>query len=296
MFRLVKESGDTANFSVILPGECNAKCSFCFWTRSGMESPMYAQQLGWFLSALGDKVTQVSLTGGEPTLSPVFDDVINVLSLSNKVKVILTTNGAKLKEKLPALKGVVQHINISRHAVGDEENALIFGGDLIPTKAELADICDVANSMNIDVTINKVVPPEYDDMDEFQEYIAFIKEIGASSLALRKDYSVNTLDNVPLESNLGRAGIKRDCPVCATNSYLYKGVPIHFKMSLEEPSTILPYIYEFIYHPDGNLTEDWAGKLPVEFAPIANPKPIQQERIVHVSSGGCGQSSMRSGC
>lgn len=296
MFRLIKESGDTANFSVILPGECNAKCSFCFWARSGMESPMYAQQLGWFLSALGDKVTQVSLTGGEPTLSPVFDDVINVLSLSNKVKVVLTTNGAKLKEKLPALKRVVQHINISRHAVGDEENALIFGGDLIPTKAELADICDVANSMNIDVTINKVVPPEYDDMNEFQEYVAFIKEIGASSLALRKDYSVNTLDNVPLESKLGHSGIKRDCPVCATNSYLYKGVPIHFKMSLEEPSTVLPYIYEFIYHPDGNLTEDWTGKLPVEFAPIATPRPIQRERVIHVSSGGCGQSSSRSGC
>ena len=164
--------------------------------------------------------------------------------------------------------------------------------------------CRQLNELNIDVTINKVIPHNYNDLVEFETYIKFIKDIGASALALRKDYSVNSLTNVPLEANLGRVGIKRDCPVCATNSYLYKGIPVHFKMSLEEPSAVLPYIYEFIYHPNGLLSEDWSGKKPIEIGikPDEEIKPTWGEvaqtppRQYVVQSGGCGQRSFRSGC
>lgn len=299
MFELTKISGETANFSVILPGSCNAKCGFCFWKRSTAESPMFAQQLAWFLAALGPKVTQISLTGGEPTLSPVFDDVITALRQRRETKIVLTTNGAALKEKLPLISGVVQHLNLSRHAIDDAENRSIFGTDTVPTKAEIAELCDMANTLNIDVMLNKIVPHDYADMDEFTAFVEFAKSVGASSVAFRKDYSVNSLDATPLEKHLGRAGITRSCPVCATNSYLFHGMPVHFKMSLEEPSEVLPYIYEFIYHPDGKLTEDWKGEKQIEFVQVAprtirRPDPTPQ--VHYVSSGGCGQRSSRRGC
>ena len=106
---------------------------------------------------------------------------------------------------------------------------------------------------------------------------------------------------------MGRKAVKRSCPVCVTNSYLYRGVPVHFKMSLEEPSAVLPYIYEFVYHPDAKLTEDWAGKKEIEFGievtkiqPAATNLSAFGRQINRAYVGGCAQTSsgcgQRSGC
>lgn len=292
-FTLAKKSRETANFSIILPGGCNAHCNFCFWERSKVESPMFTQQLAWFFSVLGKQVTQISLTGGEPTISPFFDDVIATLRGQKETKIVLTTNGANLKEKLPVIAGVVQHINISRHAIDDSENRRIFGTASVPSAEELTELCDIANTLNIDVTLNKVVPHDYSDKEEFEAFVRFVKDIGASALALRKDYAVNSLDPAPIEKQLGRRGVMRSCPVCVTNSYLFKGVPVHFKMSLAEPSTVLPYIYEFVYHPSGRLTEDWKGEKLIEFVA---PRPSRLPPPTAVVYSGCGQSGCRSGC
>ncbi len=294
MYKLLKKSGDTANFSAILPGSCNAKCSFCFWRRSYSESPLYTQQLSWYLDALGDKITQISITGGEPTLSPFFDDVMAALK-GRSIKVVLTSNGSNVEEKLPSMAGIVRHINISRHAIQDAENRAVFNTDSVPDKAKLAAICDMANNMNIDITLNKVVPQDYNNTKELLEYISFIKSIGASSLAIRKDYSCNTLELLPLETSLGQKGTNRSCPVCTTNSYLVKGIPVHFKYSLEEPSKTLSYIYEFIYHPDGILTEDWAANKRVQFEKQEEQtvfSPTRKWRSYSHTS--CGQTSSRS--
>jgi len=313
MYYLMKDSGATANFSVILPGECNAACDFCFWKRNKAESPMFVQTLRWYLQALGSKITQISLTGGEPTISPVFNEVIEMLREFKNIKIVLTTNGHKLKSKVGVIAGVVKHVNISRHAVSDEGNYYVFKTHNVPDREALTELCEMLNKVNIDVTINKVIPHNYDDFGEFYEYIQFVKTIGASALALRKDYSVNSLDKVPLEAELGQAGTERSCPVCVTNSYLVKGVPVHFKMSLEEPSHSLPYIYEFVYHPNSLLSEDWAGKKPIKFQIRAQPTPIPTVNWSSASwsSGcgqrsfsncgqvqplGCGQRSIRSGC
>jgi len=298
MYYLMKESAPTANFSIILPGPCNAACSFCFWKRSNAESPMFVQTLVWYLQALKGKVTQISVTGGEPTISPVFDEVMNALRQFTDIKIVLTTNGANLLEKINVINGVVKHVNISRHAVNDDSNQFIFGTKSVPAKPQLADLCEVLNSCNIDVTLNKVISHDYNDHVEFDEFVRFIKEVGASALALRKDYSVNSLDSVPLEAKLGRTGTVKSCPVCSTNSYLYRGVPVHFKMSLEEPSEVLPYIYEYVYHPNSLLSEDWAGKKPIELqmrAPVVQqPKPSWGTPNFSYG-GGCGQVTFR-GC
>jgi len=136
MFYLKKESGSTANFSIILPGECNAKCQFCFWKRNAAESPMYAQGLRWYLQALGKRITQISITGGEPTISPVFNEVIEVLREFKDIKIVLTTNGSNLHTKLSVIEGIIQHVNISRHAINDKENNDIFQS-IMPTKDSL---------------------------------------------------------------------------------------------------------------------------------------------------------------
>jgi pyruvate-formate lyase-activating enzyme len=301
-YELTKMSTGIANFSVIMPGACNAACGFCFWKRSSAENPMFAQHLAWYLTVLDTKVTQISLTGGEPTLSPFFDDVLQALrNYAPNKKVVMTTNGVGLKEKLSSIAGVVRYLNISRHAVGDKENCAIFRTGTVPSAHELEGLCDTANGLGIEVTINKVLPHDYSDMAEFRSFVTFAKQVGASALALRKDYAIDSLDKTPLENSLGVAAVERSCPVCVTNSYLFRGLPIHFKMSLEEPSNTLPYIYEFIYHPNGALTEDWAGEKPIKIVAVAETKPLTasiRQRQTHVggcaqTAGGCGQSSSR---
>ena len=73
---------DTPNLSVMLPGACNAKCEFCFWNRDQQANkfPMmdFADRLAKVLDSLPSQFSQVSVTGGEPTISPVLDEVMDV--------------------------------------------------------------------------------------------------------------------------------------------------------------------------------------------------------------------------
>lgn len=262
MLKQMKEVMPGANFSAVLPGKCNAKCDFCFWVRSRIESPMYAQQLGWYLREMNIK--KISITGGEPTLSPVFDDVIEVLR-DLDIRVILTTNGAKIIEKMDVIDGVVDHINLSRHAISDNSNCEIFRTGSVPATTEVKEICQRSNNIHIDVTLNKVVSSNYDSHNKFHEFIQFAKLCGASAVAVRKDHQSESLEETPVEENLGAKRVSSSCPVCVTNSYIISGLPVYFMASLSEPGDVVPYIYEFIYHPNGTLTEDWAGKKPVLF-------------------------------
>lgn len=300
---LIKDAGSTANFSIILPGGCNAECDFCFWKRSDAESPMFLQQLRWHLETLGSRITQISITGGEPTASPLLEGVIDLLADIKPEKVVLTTNGYLLRAKLPMIAKAVHHINLSRHKVADSDNFDVFGNQTVPTGDAIKEICKDANKFGMDVTLNKVVHADYDCIGEFESTVKFCRKVGASALAIRKDYSDDTLGSTPLETSIGYVAVRRSCPVCVTNSITYDGLPVHFKMSLNEPSDVLDYVYEFVYHPNGLLTEDWAGKREIEYtlptlrqlqSQSRRPSLILQERQRHMSS--CGPGSLSSGC
>lgn len=296
MIKLTKQTIVNPNFSIVLPGECNAKCDFCFWKRSKSESPMFVTQLSWWLNEFKQSqnpITQISITGGEPTISPVFDDVMGLLEEYSDVKVVLTTNGTNLGKKIATIEGIINHINISRHAVDEATNQKLFGTKHVPDVKQLTELCSGANSSNIDVTLNRVVSGNYANLQDFDDYIGLAKTVGASAVCYRKDYSDNTLNPIALEQMLDSRKQSFGCPVCVTNSYIYKGMRVNFKMSLEEPSTAVPYIYEFVYQPDGSLTEDWAGKKKIEVQyQNAATKQQQQKKIGKIHS----QVSPGDGC
>jgi len=294
-FKLEKKSGETANFSVILPGVCNATCPFCFWKRSSMESPMYIQQLTWYLKTLGNKITQVSITGGEPSLSPLLEKVVDTLRNFNEKKIVLTSNGTNILKYIEVFKDVIKHINISRHEIDDDKNKKIFNANDIPSKKDLTIICEKYNKIGIDVTLNKVVDKDYSDITDLENYIKFAKDVGASAISIRKNYNIDTLDNLPIEKILGLPAKKNSCPVCSTNIYILNGMPIYIKMSLKEPSDELNYIYEFIYHPNGELTEDWKGIKKITFIPVPivehNSKSKISDRFSNVGNSTCSHSN-----
>lgn len=69
--------------------------------------------------------------------------------------IVLTTNGAMLNN-------LHDHVNISRHAEGDNENRSIFLTRHFPTLDVIASQVKLLNERNIDVTINCTLQGQFD--------------------------------------------------------------------------------------------------------------------------------------
>lgn len=267
---------DAPNFTAVLPGTCNANCDFCFWSREDQGGSVthwdFAKKLAGTLDSLPADFWQISLSGGEPTISPVFDEVINVIrSRRNKFsKVVLTTNGVRLAEKSSVIRGVVDHINISRHAVDDDENLKRFRSLTVPTGKEIEGLVNLDYG-NADVSLNCVIS-RYTFSPFCLDYVLWARRLGVKAVNFRIESG--SLDACIAEAVIGLAygGQSSGCPVCRTTHMLVDDFPINWKYSLEEPSHTWKGIYELIMQPNGELTVDWEGK------DKASPEEIQTKK------------------
>lgn len=241
-------SYDNPNFTVIMPGGCNSTCSFCTDPYNGKASNDYLANLMAILAdtdKLPEHFTQVSISGGEPTLSPLLGAVMMALKLSNRfTKIVFTTNGAKLKTALPVLKETIDHINISRHAIGYDANSKIFGTKKIVTDEELPVLTQELRQAGIDVNFNHVYTKEEDREITKQyvlDYVAYAKKMGATSVSFRYDQNENSLKQTRLESLFADYKIvkKGGCPVCRNHTILIDSFPVVFKASYAEPSNTI---------------------------------------------------------
>lgn len=256
------------NFSIVLPGGCNAKCSFCFEgaCTSGSDKDMktYLNQLNGTLSTLPPNFTSISITGGEPTLSRYFVPVLALLSLHKESfkKVVLTTNGTNLLKHKDAVVGVVDHINLSFHHHDEGENLRVFGGKYNLQHADIRQINSEMSRLGIDVTANCVFNPKHSS-GFFMQFIETAKSLGFSAIHFRKENGNNV---VPKNwkaafgdyTVTGRGG----CPVCMTTWIRVDGMPVALKTSVLEPDTALKAdtIHEMIFRGDCELYSDWAAK------------------------------------
>ena len=255
----------TPNFTVILPGPCQANCSFCYWKRDNDESS-FLKSLKRALKKLPGNFTQISISGGEPTLSPVFKEALALINKYKKkgkfTKVVLTTNGIHLNKF--DLTGI-DHVNISRHHYDQEINEKIFGTKQIPKKKDLYSINDKVNQQGIDVNYNVVLTEKNQDLD-LVEFVRFVKMTGASSLTFRNQYGVYDISKVEklLQENRYKPYSVSTCPVCRTNTYYLEGVKLKFHSSDYEPTESDFFdeneVYEVVFHPTGDLTRDWEAK------------------------------------
>jgi len=257
------------NFSIILPGGCQAHCAFCFWKQKKMGSfDKWINKLIYTLDTLPECFDQISITGGEPTLSPLFHNVLCALSLRKDrwKKIVLTTNGGGILEPhnlIQTLKDdkVIDFINISRHHFVDAENQKIFKTKKVPSRDDLKRIADkIGNKL----TFNCV----YSDMSYqfFGEYMKFAEEVGVKTVCFRRTHG--SLDMHHVEANVERLYMKIDessCPVCRSTFYSFSPTMVcAFKYSLVEPKEAIDGVYELIYQQDGKLTTDWEGMVEVD--------------------------------
>lgn|SRR5512145_229002 len=268
------------NLSLVLPGECNAKCAFCFWSSQWQEHPSeYLRRLDAILSRLPDAFQQVSITGGEPTMSPVLGAVLDRLKRSRHkfTKVVLTTNGYTLDRFIGQLDGAVDFVNISRHSRSDLENVGVFGTVSVPSTDELTRAIDRLNTIGIPVTLSKVILKS-DTADSILRFLGYARSAGASQVFLRKPHG--DLLPHPIEEHFERwRATESSCPVCLTRSQVIVGMPVVWKRGILEPSDL--GFHEAIVQPNGKLTSDWQGnraisvdELVLMYAPARNPPSV----------------------
>ena len=284
------------NFTIITSGGCNAKCDFCTDPYNSMAHPQYISKLMEAINTLPSNFNQVSITGGEPTISPDLQAILSLVKFSGKFsKVVFTTNGTKLLQNLDLISDTVNHVNISRHAIGYEDNVKIFKNKQIINDEDLATACFELSKKGVDVNLNHVyIKNSNYDIKYVREYVAYAKQVGASSVSFRYDQEENSLEQTYLEKLFESFKIinQGSCPVCRNHTILVDGFPVVFKASFAEPSNSVDYLYELIYSPTGKLTEDWEGK-KIYKKPTPQPKVIEKRIEVPVYrpvGGGCGRS------
>jgi MoaA/NifB/PqqE/SkfB family radical SAM enzyme len=252
------------NLSLVLPGTCQAKCDFCFWYQKPTD-PKYLERVEYVLDTLPKCFYQISITGGEPTISKYLSPVLDIIKRrrSKYTQVVLTTNAIKL-DKFKDELGCVDHINISRHHWTEEENHKIFKTTKVPSKDNLANLAKIFGDQ---LTINCVIK-KFSVSDMFI-FLNCIQSLGINKVCFRQEHG--SLEPVTIEKyalktfkKVGEGG----CPVCRSSYFeviLEKGVMnVGIKYSVLEPKDVIDGIYELVLHSDGKLTADWEAKEEVE--------------------------------
>jgi molybdenum cofactor biosynthesis enzyme MoaA len=211
---------DEPNFSILLPGPCNAACEFCFLKNERAPAKPefqveYLRKLDYTLRNLPRQFWQISITGGEPTLSPYLMPVLALISAhrGRYTNVVLTTNGTKLDAACGSLLNVVDHVNISMHHYDEGMNQKIFGGSYRMSHAAIATVVDMLGTVGIDASANCVVDDGV-DLAFLDRYVRVAQSLGFRAVHFRKRNGTN--DPVPAEAELS-ATYPSDC---ATRTYL----------------------------------------------------------------------------
>lgn len=194
---------DDPNFSIIMPGGCNAHCDFCFYKhnpKEEMHHDEWTAKLHTVISFLPKKFKQVSVTGGEPTLNPEF--LFSTIGmLKNRFdKVVLTTNGFDMDSIINIAKsGLIDFLNISRHHHTWDGNSWTFGSSKgVRTTEQVKCIIENCHKYGIPVTINCVVTKILD----VEKMIDHCRYVGAYAVRFRTQSNKKPLYDLPINDSL----------------------------------------------------------------------------------------------
>jgi organic radical activating enzyme len=303
------------NFTAILPGKCQARCRFCL-EPEGPPPPSLEAWLESFEALVTRELPPtfrtVSISGGEPTLSPVFEPMLRILTgarASRRIaRVVLTTNGnAKgLTKHMDAIGAAVTNVNISRHAADDLANARVFKTHNVPDADQLRELIAQLSRRGVPANLNCVYSQDHafgrllTDVSreelraEAEHYITFARTVGATSVVFRHDHRVWAPDlTTALEAVFADyAEVHRtQCESCRVVGKVIRGMPVNFKQSAHETVDLHMDVelYELVLHSDGTLHRDWSRRHPIRrpLEPMLLPPDLRGEvgRHAFASSG-----------
>lgn len=175
--------GKKVELTIQLTNKCNCGCTFC----SNSNFPDYEFDKNKFIeifSTLKDNypIIKVAFTGGEPTLHPLFTEMVSYVreNLSH-TRIVINTNGSnldKLKE-ISSLKGI--EYGISRHHYDEKINAEIFKSRAPCSNEQLAEFTkflDTTDESNYILMHCNLIKGKIDNIEEVKTYLDWSKDIG----------------------------------------------------------------------------------------------------------------------
>ena len=257
--------------TIILPGGCNAKCSFCYDISKNINNPNYINDLENAIKKVPNKARKFAVTGMETTISPYFDDLLDLAIKYKKSGrfdfMFLNTNGFMLDKYKDKIGKAFDSINISRHAKDEEENYKIFGTKSVPSLDELKVLIPklgLESGVNINTVITDDLSNE-EKMKRINDMVYVCKYIGAKSLTVRFEATdklrteklmpeLDALETIKYNANPGcRFWLKK-----------IDGLYVVLKYVTKEPTSYSNWNYGYIIQRDLKITRDWAGKKPHE--------------------------------
>lgn len=120
---------------------CNANCEFCIErnAQKNEDPDKLLVNLDKILFEMSREniLTSVALTGGEPTISPIFPDVCKILNKYNISFKSMHTNGSNLIKYKELIDNTLDYVNVSRHHYEHLLNTLHFNSRKISTDEQL---------------------------------------------------------------------------------------------------------------------------------------------------------------
>ena len=277
---------NSITIKLVIPGSCNANCSFCYNKHSNkMEigtAELKQQWLDNFLLSLerivlkidGKQPISIDITGNEPTLdTDFFIQVMHKLrsfSLKDEIsRVTCTTNGIGLKEVAPFMKGVVNYVNISVHDYDQKRRNKIFG-TYFPTDKDYEDAIQVLLDNKIHTSAISVIHNEINDFSSWRDnFIKWADRIGFVSLRFRHNvyYDNNSFLNYMNDTISDERFYtiqKEDTPDSNWCQLTTKdGFLVFFLKGVIDTYAVSPGI-EFIVHDDGKAYADFNKTVPFD--------------------------------
>lgn len=193
--------------AVLFTGGCNFNCSYCYnRTLQNEKTKDFEKQILPKLLARKDFVNHVIISGGEPTIDPDFDYIINTL-YENGFVIGIHTNGShpeKIKEHLSQIE--------------------YFGVDIKTSTNKYNDIAGVNVDLNkIEETVDLIIQnkkayefrttlfPKHVTKEDVIEISKWLKGKGAQAYHLQQFYVVNTAEDVKTYSLNEINNITKEC-------------------------------------------------------------------------------------
>lgn len=260
------------NFSIFLLGECNAKCKFCVAHIRNNQLKDDRIQLEYIKKAIElvkPLNPTVSLSGGEPTLSPIFEEACYLLK-DFRIKAV-TTNGYALKQTIPTLiKNKWTYLNISIPHFDDVKQKCMMNWDKN---------IDVSNVGFDNVRLSCILSTEgINTKEDVFNYVNYFYEKGVRNFIFRQmtegevfptnERNESIVDYIRNNKVDMTTCIPKEFEFFKENRGYYYWVLLHkYKdaviayeaADLAERNDALQdnKIFELVLHPNGNLSYGW---------------------------------------
>ena len=293
------------NFSIFIDDFCNADCKFCvaqlryqhkheIYDKVNIkDTDEYLKRLEYILKLIRPLNPSISITGGEPSLSPILTDVLKIVDDLGFRKRTITSNGSGLlnvQNGDTILNNLIKynwnHLNISRASYDDDLNRKIMRYNIEKeycTMDMMKDILTITNNSSLEHRISCLLLKEsVCSVEEIKKFMDFYGSLGANNFIFRElmDYDKTAVNIEKMkycdENKVRLNDIWHDFKnypdfvpyLNILGYYYYVEIYKYFGMTVASESANLnqqyvekakhpDVVYEMVFHNNGNLCGSW---------------------------------------